>query len=228
MDARAARGEATRKRIIAVATRLFAKSGYEAVSIELVLAKTGLSRGALYHHFGGKAVLFEAVLEAMEAAIAQDIRAASRGVADPVAALRLGCDAWIGLSRRPAIRQIVLIDAPAALGWEKWREIDARFGFGLLKASLKAAASSGRIEREKVEIAAHVLLAALMEVVLVIARSPDPERQALLARVVIGELIDKLVEPKPGHPSPTKRKGQKASTKESKRNRQAATRSASG
>jgi AcrR family transcriptional regulator len=195
MDTRAAKGQATRERIIRIAAKLFAKAGYEAVSIELVLAKSGLSRGALYHHFDGKAALFEAVLEAMESDIAQQIRAASRGVADPVAALRLGCDAWIGLSRRPAIRQIVLIDAPAVLGWEKWREIDARFGFGLLKASLKAAASLGRIERGKVEIAAHVLLAALMEVVLVIARSNDPEREAGLSRSIIGELIDKLVGP---------------------------------
>lgn len=192
MGTREAKGEATRRRIVAAARKLFAKAGYEAVSIEAVLARSRVSRGALYHHFDGKAALFEAVLEAMEAEIAEKIRAASRGIKDPLEALRAGCDAWIGLSREAAIRRIVLIDAPAVLGWQKWREIDARFGFGLLKASLNAAASLGRIADDRVEVSAHVLLAALMEVVLVIARAEDPEREAELSRLVIGELIDKL------------------------------------
>jgi AcrR family transcriptional regulator len=194
-DAREAKGQATRGRIVKAASRLFARSGYDSVSIEAVLTRSGISRGALYHHFDGKASLFEAVLEAMEGEIAQDIRAASRGMADPVEALRVGCAAWVDLSRSPVIRQIVLIDAPAVLGWAKWREIDARFGFGLLKASLNNAASSGRIAREKVEVLSHILLAALMEVVLVIARAADPDAEADLAKRVIGELIDRLVEP---------------------------------
>jgi AcrR family transcriptional regulator len=193
MDERSAKGQATRRHIVATATKLFAKAGYEAVSIERVLEKTGVSRGALYHHFDSKAALFEAVLEGMEEKIALEIREASRGIADPVSAMRKGCDAWIELSRKPAIRQIVLIDAPAVLGWEKWREIDARFGFGLLQASLKNAASLGRIEHTKVPLVAHVLLASLMEVVLVIARSENPEQEARLAKLVIGELIDKLM-----------------------------------
>jgi AcrR family transcriptional regulator len=196
MDARSAKGQATRHHIVTTATKLFAKGGYEAVSIEFVLEKSRVSRGALYHHFDGKAALFEAILEAMEEKIAQKIREASRGIADPVEAMRAGCGAWIELSRSPAIRQIVLIDAPAVLGWAKWREIDARFGFGLLQASLKAAASLGRIDRAKVPMLAHVLLAALMEVVLVIARAADPAEEMRLAKLVIGELIDKLVGPR--------------------------------
>jgi AcrR family transcriptional regulator len=193
MDARSAKGQATRRRIVATATKLFAKHGYEAVSIEFVLEKSRISRGALYHHYDGKAALFEAVLEAMEEKIAIEIREASRGIADPVAAMRKGCEAWIEMSRSPVIRQIVLIDAPAVLGWEKWREIDARFGFGLLQASLKNAASLGRIDRAKVLVVAHILLAALMEVVLVIARAAEPDKETRLAKLVIGELIDKLV-----------------------------------
>jgi AcrR family transcriptional regulator len=193
MDARAAKGQATRRRIVAAAAKLFAKSGYDSVSIELVLERSRVSRGALYHHFDGKAALFEAVLEAMEEKIAIDIREASRGIADPVEAMRNGCDAWIEMSRSPVIRQIVLIDAPAVLGWEKWRAIDARFGFGLLQASLKNAAAIGRIDAGKVQVVAHVLLAALMEVVLVIARADDPDKETRLAKFVIGELIDKLV-----------------------------------
>jgi AcrR family transcriptional regulator len=201
MSQRSAKGQATRRRIVTAATKLFASSGYEATSIEVVLARSGVSRGALYHHYDSKAALFAAVLEAMEAGIAHKIVEASRGIADPVEALRAGCDAWIGLSHSPAIRRIVLIDAPSVVGWEKWREIDARFGFGLLKASLKSAAASGRIDAETVEVLSHVLLAALMEVALVIARAGDPGREAQLARAVISELIDKLLGPRPSRRS---------------------------
>jgi AcrR family transcriptional regulator len=188
-----AKGLATRARVIEVATDLFASAGYDATSIETVLAKSGISRGALYHHFQDKAALFEAVLEAMEAAIASKLRAASVGIADPIAAIRAGGDAWLALSRDPAVRQIVLIDAPAVLGWQKWREIDARFGFGLIKAGLKNLSKAGRLRAEMIEPLSHVLLASMMELALVVARAQDPKKTTRLARRALHALLDKLL-----------------------------------
>src|SRR5262249_30564229 len=104
-------------------------------------------------------------------------------------------------SREPAIRQIVLTDAPAVLGWQKWRDIDARFGFGLLKSSLKAAAAEGRLRADLVETYAHILLAAMLETALVIARADRPAEAARLGRVALKELIDKLLGPSPGRPA---------------------------
>ncbi|HEX2890734.1 TetR/AcrR family transcriptional regulator [Vineibacter terrae] len=199
-DRKAAKGQATRAQIVQTATLLFSTAGYEATSIETVLARSGVSRGALYHHFASKEALFTAVLEAMEARIAQATIDASRGIADRVEAMRVGGEAFLELSRDPAIRQIVLIDAPAVLGWQKWRDIDARFGFGLLKGSLQAAADDGRLRPDLVDIYAHILLAALLETALVIARAEDPAAAARLGRTALQELIDKLlVAPKP-HP----------------------------
>lgn len=178
---------------MATATRLFAHAGYGGTSIETVLAATGLSRGALYHHFKDKAALFEAVLEAMEATIADRLRAASIGIADPLAAMRAGGDAWLELSRDPAIKQIVLIDAPAVVGWQKWREIDARFGFGLLKAGLKNLAKAGRLRPDLVEPLSHVLLASMMELALVVSRAEDPAAATESARAALHELTDRLL-----------------------------------
>jgi hypothetical protein len=109
--------------------------------------------------------------------------------------MRVGAEAFLDLSREPAIRQIVLSDAPAVLGWQKWRDIDARFGFGLLKSSLKAAARDGRLRPELVEVYAHILLAALLETALVIARAPDPAKASRAGRAALKELIDKLLGP---------------------------------
>jgi AcrR family transcriptional regulator len=200
LNVKSAKGQATRAHIVGVAGELFAQAGYDATSIETVLARSGVSRGALYHHFEDKEALFTAVLEAIEARIAQATVEASRGIADPVEALRAGCNAWLDVSCDPAVRQIVLVDAPAVVGWQKWRDIDARFGFGLLKGGLKNAAAAGRLRADLVEILAHVLLAAVLEIALVMARAEDAAAAAENGRAALRELIDKLLGPEPKRP----------------------------
>lgn len=193
MDGKYAKGRTTRARIVEIATGLFASAGYDSTSTETVLARSGISRGALYHHFQDKAALFEAVLEAMEAAIAAKLRAASAGIGDPIAAMRAGGDAWLALSRDQAVKQIVLLDAPAVLGWQKWREIDARFGFGLIKAGLKNLSKAGRLRAEMIEPLSHVLLASMMELALVVARADKPKAAMASSRTALHQLIDRLL-----------------------------------
>jgi len=187
------RGLKTRQSLVATATALFAESGYEATSIEAVLRDSGVSRGALYHHFDSKEQLFETVLEALEAELAQATVKAAQGIADPAKALRVGCDTFLNLAQTPKVRQIVLIDAPAVVGWQKWREIDARHGFGLLKAALASAAESGRVRRDLVDTFAHMLLAALFEVALMVSRAADPKAALRTGRAALSELIDRLL-----------------------------------
>jgi AcrR family transcriptional regulator len=187
------RGQVTRQAIIEAATTLFSDLGYEGTSIETVLAKTGLSRGALYHHFSSKEALFEAVLEAVEADLAQAAIAAAHGAPDPATALRAGCEVFLDLARTKKVRQVALIDAPAVLGWQKWREIEARHGFGLLKSALQAAAERGEVRREQVDVFAHMLLASLIEVALMIARADEPDAAVRTGHAALAELIDRLL-----------------------------------
>jgi AcrR family transcriptional regulator len=193
MSKKVERGQATRLRIVATATTLFSELGYEATSIEAVLRESGVSRGALYHHFDSKDALFEAVLEAIEADLAQAAIAASRDIADPAQALRAGCDVFLDLTQTAKVRQIVLVDAPAVLGWQKWREIEARYGFGLLKAALEAAAAQGQVRQDLVDVFAHMLLAALIEVALMVSRADDPAGALKSGRTALGELMDRLL-----------------------------------
>ncbi len=209
VDGKFTKGLKTRARIVEIATGLFARAGYDATSIETVLAKSGTSRGALYHHFKDKAALFEAVLEAQEASIGATLRAASVGISDPLAAMRAGGDAWLSLSHDTAVRQIVLIDAPAVLGWQKWREIDARFGFGLIKAGLKNLSKAGRLDAAMVEPLSHVLLASMMELALVVARAENPTAANKSARAALHALIDRLLG-EPARPAPRPSSGAKA------------------
>ncbi|MEU8317672.1 helix-turn-helix domain-containing protein [Nonomuraea sp. NPDC048881] len=188
MNLKAERGAATRDKVLAIATRLFAERGYDDTSIEAVLQESGLSRGALYHHYAGKDALFEAVLEATESAIGVKIAKAVRGIADPAAALLAGALAWVRLAGDPVIRRIVLIDAPAVLGWESWRAMEERYSFGMLKAALQA---TGAVPDGFVDLHAHMLLAAVNESALLVARGGD----TATAEAAVEEFLRRVLKP---------------------------------
>lgn len=173
MNLKAERGAATRDRVLAIATRLFAEHGYDGTSIEMVLHESALSRGALYHHYAGKDALFEAVLEAVETRVGHEIAEAVKGAADAEEALRQGARAWIRLASEQVIQRIVLIDAPSVLGWEKWREVEARHAFGMLKGALRATKA---VQDDHLEVYAHMLLAAINEIALLVARTGRTEK----------------------------------------------------
>lgn len=197
MNKKVERGRSTREQLVAIATRLFAARGYEGASIEAVLQESGLSRGALYHHFVSKEALFDAVLEHVEAGIAEETLTASRAHTDPVEALRAGCLAWVRLAGDPLVQRIVLLDAPAVLGWERWRAIEERYGFGLLKAALRPIAEQGRLPAELVEPFAHMILAAMNETALLIVRAEDGAAATREAEVAVSELLQRLLVPAP-------------------------------
>ncbi len=193
MDHRSQRGDATRQAIIGVATRLFTECGYEAASTELVLRECGISRGALYHHFPKKEALFTAVLKAAEEMIAAKVTEAAAGAANPLEALRAGCAAWLALADDPVVKRIVLIDAPSVIGWQAWREIDDCNALGLLKLAFARAAALGRVPAKMVEFYAHMLLAMLIELALLIARAGDPAAAMADAAQALEQVLSRLV-----------------------------------
>src|SRR5215471_17911150 len=140
VDRRAERGQATRDNLVAVATRLFAERGFEGTSIEAVLDEAGVSRGSLYHHFPSKEALFEAVFQATEARIGVEVLEGASELNDPVAILHAGSLAWMRLAGDPVVQRIVLIDAPAVLGWDRWRAIEEENALGTIKAGMHVAA----------------------------------------------------------------------------------------
>jgi AcrR family transcriptional regulator len=187
------RGQATRAQLIAVATRLFASRGYEDTSIEAVLQEAGVSRGSLYHHFAGKEALFEAVLDDVETRVGSQTIAAAVGADGPAAALRAAFLAWIRLAGDPVVQRILLIDAPAVLGWERWRAMEERHALGAIRATLQAIADQGNLRPELVGTLAHVLLASVNEVALVVARSDDPATAMNEGADAIDELLRRLL-----------------------------------
>jgi AcrR family transcriptional regulator len=192
---RVAQGRATRGQLIEVATGLFAAHGYEGTSIEAVLTAAGVSRGALYHHFAGKEALFAAVLGAVSERITAQITEVVSGCTDPVDAVRTGALGWIDLAGDPVIQQIMLVDAPSVLGWEQWRAMDEGRTVGAMQAMLQAVSDTGRLPGELVVPFAHMILAALDEAAMVVARAADTQLAAAEERKAVEEFLDRLLRP---------------------------------
>ena len=192
---RAAQGRATRGQLIEVATGLFAEHGYDGTSIEAVLTAAGVSRGALYHHFAGKEALFTAVVEALsERILAQQTEIIS-GCTDPVDALRTGALGWIDMAGDPVIQRIMLVDAPSVLGWERWRAMDEGRTVSAVRDMLQAVSDTGRLPAELVGPFAHMILAALDEAALVVARAPDSRVAVAEERQAVEEFLARLLRP---------------------------------
>ena len=192
MSRRAAQGRATREQLIEVATGLFAERGYEETSIEAVLAAAGVSRGALYHHFAGKDALFEAVLEAVENGVNARLRAEITGAPDAVSAVESAALAWIEMAGDPVIQRIILIDAPSVLGLERWRAMNEEYSLGATRLLLRAVASEGRLSPDLVAPFALMLLGALDELAMAIARADDREAALAAGRHAVRELLRRI------------------------------------
>jgi AcrR family transcriptional regulator len=186
----AERREATRGALVAVARRLFAERGYGAVGTEEIVQRAGVTRGALYHHFRDKEDLFRAVYEQVESELTETIAAGALAQSDPVEVLRAGTRLFLDACLDPEVQRIVLIDGPAVLGWEQWRAIAEEYGFGLVQVALQGAMDAGAIVRQPVRPLAHVLMGALDEAALYVARAADTQH----ARREVGGILDVLLE----------------------------------
>lgn len=197
------RSAATRKALIAAARQLFTERGYTAVPAEDIVAAAGLTRGALHHHFGGKPELLRAVFEELEAETTRHVATAIGDAADPWTAATMGLSAFLDACQDPAVIQIALTDAPAVLGWAEWRAIEAQHGLGLITAGLDQAMAEGIITRQPVTVLAHLILSAVIEAALLIARAPDTSAARADAEQALLALLDGLrVPPAPAGPDP--------------------------
>ena len=174
MPTQAERRAATRGALVKAATQLFARKGFAATTVDDLAAAAGVAKGGFYHHFPSKEVLFAEVLDAQQAALAAEVLQAAAG-ASVLDGLTRGCRAFLTACTRPAVRRIVLLDGPAVIGWEAWREIDARHFGSLLRQALEAWVAEGVLPPDHVEPMVSLLAGAITEAAMVCARASDPK-----------------------------------------------------
>jgi AcrR family transcriptional regulator len=185
----AERSEATRKALVDVGRKLFAKRGYADVGTEEIVRRAGVTRGALYHHFSGKEDLFRAVAEQVEEETTRRSAEAALAHQDPWDQQNAGWNAFLDACLDPSVQRIILLDAPSVLGPKVWREIASKYGLALVQFSLQSLVDAGLIEQQPVDPLAHLVIGALSEAAVVIAQAEDTEA----ARVEMGAALERLM-----------------------------------
>ncbi len=187
--------EATARRVLATATTLFAERGYAAVGLEEVAAAAEVTRGAVYHHYAGKKGLFEAVAAAAQQRVAAAVAAAADAAADPWTGLLAGCRAFLAAGVAADTRRILLLDAPAVLGWSTWRTQDARASAHHLQEAVELLAARGEIRVHSAAGTAALLSGAMNEAALRIAAAADPAAEMDVLRRDLEGLLTGLRTP---------------------------------
>jgi len=179
----------TRQRVVVTARRLFAEKGFFATSTTEIVAAAGVgTRGALYGHFANKEDLFLEVLEAVESDLGAKVAVKVTG-SNWHQRLDQALAAFLDASLEPEVRRILLIDGPAVLGWEKWREVEARHGLGALQLMLDGGNAEGSLHVEDSEAMSHLLLSVVDEAALFIAHAKRPKA----ARAAVGASVAALL-----------------------------------
>lgn len=185
--------ERTGRRILEAAREAFASQGYARVTLEEVAAAAGVTRGAVYHRYASKAALFTGVLAQVMSAVAVEVEGIADGVPgdDPFVQLEAGCLAFVRAATAPGVRRILLVDGPAVVGWEAWRELDADHSRRTLEAGLEAIRSEGLLQGEP-SAAAILLSGALNEAALWVAAAEDPKAAMESVAVTFPLMLDAL------------------------------------
>ncbi|PZS31571.1 MAG: TetR family transcriptional regulator [Pseudonocardiales bacterium] len=167
------RTRSTQAALMATARQLFAERGYAQVPADELVAAAGVTRGAMYHHYADKKALFEAVFEALETEITQEIAEVADGATDAWTSVVGAVARYLDICQRPEVIQIALTDAPGVLGWQRWREIEAVHGLGLITSRLQVMADQGVLVAAPVPVLAQIALSAVTEAALIIAHADD-------------------------------------------------------
>jgi len=190
----AERSATTRGALVRAARELFARDGYAATGREAIVERAGVTRGAMYHHFADKEALFRAVFEEIEAEVMAKAAGAAMSVSpdDPLGQLRAGSLAYLDAALDPAVQRVCLLDAPAVLSPATRQDVMESYAVGLVREVLQAAVESGALRPQPLEPLTYVLLAALHEAALYVARADDHEAARAEVGTTVGHLLDSL------------------------------------
>lgn len=177
MIAQSERRAATIAAILDGARALFIAQGFNETSVDAIASEAGVGKGAVYHHFASKEDILDRLVDAMQGEIAGEVVAVASKGQDVLDGIGRGTFKYLTAITAPGTRRILLVDGPAVLGWERWREIDHKYFAALMRGPLDAHLSK-RMSPREVEAVGHLIAGAMMEAALVCATSAKPARAA--------------------------------------------------
>ncbi|WP_091752982.1 TetR/AcrR family transcriptional regulator [Methylobacterium sp. ap11] len=186
--------EETRARLIEAARQAFAARGFAASSMDDLTAAAGLTRGALYHNFGDKKGLLQAVIDRIDAEMAARLAVVGERAQTPWQGLLDEYRAYIEMALEPEIQRIVLLDGPAVLGDPStWPSQNACLTETTRR--IRALVAGGAIPPVDPEAAARLLNGASLHAALWVAASDAPEATLAKALDAFRRLAEGLARP---------------------------------
>jgi AcrR family transcriptional regulator len=168
--------ESTRKALVDSAVDMFTRRGYAATSLDAIARKARVTKGALYHHFSGKQALFEAAFDVVEQAAVGRLATVLDSDGTAWERAMRGIQSYIKSCLDPSYQRIVIHEGPVVMGWERWREAEEHYSFGLVKATIEALIAAGEVVELPVEVTARILFGALSAGATTIAGAADPKK----------------------------------------------------
>ena len=165
----------TSKKILAIARKHFSLKGYAEASLEEIVDELGMTRGALYHHFGNKKTLFTAVLAQIQSELGSYVEqnALALEAHDSWEQLVEGCVAFVRFATLSENKRILLLDGPNVIEWKEWRRQDEANSFFHLREQLDILSKEGRLISIDLDMAAHMISGALNELSLCLAEKEE-------------------------------------------------------
>ncbi|MFD1701975.1 TetR/AcrR family transcriptional regulator [Methylopila henanensis] len=192
---RAQAAEETRAKLVRAARKAFAAKGYAEASMDELTAEAGLTRGALYHSFGGKPGLLQAVIDQIDAEMLARLRIVRETAGSGWPGLLAESVAYIEMALEPEIQRIMLLDGPAVLGDpSRWPNQTA-----CLRATartIETLIADGVIAPVDPEAAARLLNGAALNASLWVAAADDPPAVLVKATDAFRLLATGLLKPK--------------------------------
>jgi AcrR family transcriptional regulator len=190
---RALQAEGTRAALVSAARKLFAERGFHGTGTHDIVALAGVTRGALQHHFPRKEELFKVVFEEVEQGLIDRANEPDASVVGSAwSQLKSSFGAFLEAATQPEVQRIILIDGPAVLGWTEWRNLEARYGLGVIERAIMDGIAAEQIRPQQPRPLAHLIFAVIEEAALMVANADDPAEARREADVALRTVLSSL------------------------------------
>ncbi|RJQ72355.1 TetR/AcrR family transcriptional regulator [Pseudonocardiaceae bacterium YIM PH 21723] len=191
--------ESTRKALVDSAVELFTRRGYSSTSLDEVAQRARVTKGALYHHFGGKQALFEAAFDQVESGVVAKLAKVAEDPGEPWEIVQRGIKTFLRVCLEPTYQRIVVHEAPVVMGWERWREAEKHYSYGIIQELIMTLVETGELRPLPVQAMVDVFYGGLSSAATVIATSDDPRKASADVGTVMNTILDSL-RTSPGEP----------------------------
>ncbi|WP_197934684.1 TetR/AcrR family transcriptional regulator [Paenibacillus sp. GSMTC-2017] len=181
--------ESTKKALLKRAQHMFAEAGYAKTSMDELVKQEQLTKGALYYHFKDKKSLFEGVVDGLIADMVRLVSTAVDTEEDPWERTVLAIESYLEGCLNDVYLRVVIQEAPAVLGWTRWREKEKRSVMGLATALIKELMDANYIKKQPIDMLAYMIFGAITEAAIGIAFSDEPNEARKHAKDVLERMV---------------------------------------